>query len=207
MDNNPVIAELIRTGVFTAGNRRLPVKHCIPAATGEALYRVIVTNGFTQCLEVGCLFGYSTLFLAQALSETGGRLTVVDIAPDHALRAAAETHVRQAGYETIVDFRWGDSMAILPALTETYQFAFIDADHHFPAVMADIVHVDRLLTVGGVMALDDVGMVQAPHDFLGGASHAMAHLFATNRYHIHAISDNACLCRKLRSLDVPTPAR
>ena len=44
----------------------------IPAADGKILYDLIVTNGYTKALEIGTSTGHSGIWIAWALSKTGG---------------------------------------------------------------------------------------------------------------------------------------
>lgn len=210
MKHNAVLGRLIETKQFMAKDRMLPVKYCLPAHTAEYIYDLIKKQNAKECLEIGCLFGFSSLFIAQALDEIGGRLTVVDarIEPINwdgesvELGGAAERHIKEAGYDKHVEFIWGKSQDILPKLQEKgkrFQFILIDGDHRFASVLLDLIMSDSMLEVGGVIALDDVGYVMAEKENIhGSANRALAYLFSTNRYKIDVVNGNFCVCHKLR---------
>ncbi|MBI4578912.1 MAG: class I SAM-dependent methyltransferase [Planctomycetes bacterium] len=212
MRYNDVLERLIRTRRFAARAEMLEVKYCVSTPIGEMFYETIRRNNYTNCLEIGCLFGFSTLFLAQAVDEIGGRLTVVDarIEPINwdgkqvFLDGAAERHVQEAGYASRVQFIWGRSENVLPALGQEgrrFHFALIDGDHRFASALLDLIQVDSMLEVGGAIALDDIGWAMAEKPNLHGcANRVLAHLFATSRYRIEVKSGNVCVCTKLKDV-------
>ena len=79
-----------------------------------------------RVLEIGTAYGYTTLWLARALAETGGKLTTIEIAPDRA--ELAKKHVATAGLAKYVNFRLGDAHAIVPTLGGPFDIAYLDAD-------------------------------------------------------------------------------
>jgi len=52
----------------------------------------------------------------------------------------------------------GDALPRLCAEGERFDFVFIDGRHLFDCVLVDFFYVDRLLEVGGYVALDDLWM-------------------------------------------------
>jgi predicted O-methyltransferase YrrM len=79
-----------------------------------------------RVLEIGTAYGYTTLWLALALAETGGKLTTIEIVPERA--ELAKNHVTEAGLSKHVSFRLGDAHAIVPALRGSFDIAYLDAD-------------------------------------------------------------------------------
>ena len=77
-------------------------------------------------MELGTGFGYTTIWLALGLEETGGRLTTIEILPDRA--ELAKKHVSQAGLSRRVTFKQGDAHAIVPTLAGPFDIAYLDAD-------------------------------------------------------------------------------
>src|SRR5665647_329340 len=45
----------------------------IPTSDGKILYDLIIKNKYKKALEIGTSTGYSTIFIAWALSKTGGK--------------------------------------------------------------------------------------------------------------------------------------
>lgn len=124
----------------------------IPEADGRALYDTIIKNGYKKALEIGTSNGYSGLWIAWALSKTGGRLITVEI--DRGRHEEAVAYFRQAGLEKVVDARLGDAHEIVPALPGPFDFVFCDADkdwyeNYLKAVLPK-------LTLGGCFAAHNV---------------------------------------------------
>ena len=46
----------------------------VPYQDGQVLHDLIVENGYTSALEIGTSTGHSTIWMAWALSKTGGKL-------------------------------------------------------------------------------------------------------------------------------------
>ena len=51
----------------------------IPLSDGRALYDIIVENGYTNAVEIGTSTGHSAIWIAWAMSKTGGRLITIEI--------------------------------------------------------------------------------------------------------------------------------
>jgi caffeoyl-CoA O-methyltransferase len=124
----------------------------VPDADAQALYDIIVEHGSKNALEIGTSNGYSGLWIAWALSKTGGRLITVEI--DRGRHEEAVAYFRKAGLEDYVDARLGDAHEIVPALPGPFDFVFCDADknwyeNYLKAVLPK-------LTVGGCFAAHNV---------------------------------------------------
>jgi caffeoyl-CoA O-methyltransferase len=78
-----------------------------------------------RILEVGTFTGYSALCLAKGL-QPGGRLHTIELREDDANKAAAA--FAKAGIGHLVQLHVGNAKEIIPALDETWDLAFIDAD-------------------------------------------------------------------------------
>jgi hypothetical protein len=132
-------------------------------------------------LEVGLAFGVSALFICEALRQSGGVRHVIMDPLQHGdwLKGIGLANLRRAGFEAMVEFYELPSRLALPQLEARgvkVDFAFIDGWHTFDHTRIDFFHVDRLLRVGGVLAIDDC---QFP------AIHKVCRFIAANRsYHI-----------------------
>ncbi len=93
---------------------------------GQFLNLLIKLARARQVLELGTAYGYTTIWLALALEETGGQLTTVEIQPERAARA--EQHITQVGLSHRVHFHQGDAHTIVPQLTGPFDIAYLDAD-------------------------------------------------------------------------------
>ena len=98
----------------------------VPEADGQALYDIVIQNKYKSALEIGTSNGYSGLWIAWALSKTGGKLITIEIDPGRHKEALA--YFREAGLERYVDARLGDAHELVPALPGPFDFVFCDAD-------------------------------------------------------------------------------
>ena len=98
----------------------------VPEQDGRILHDLVVKHGFTRALEIGTSTGHSGIWIAWALSKTGGRLTTVEI--DRGRHDTAVANFREAGLLDRLDARLGDAHAIVPALAGPFDFVFSDAD-------------------------------------------------------------------------------
>ena len=75
-------------------------------------------------VEIGTSYGYSTLYLAQAAREVGGRVTTIELAT--AKSQYAREALRRAGLAEHVDFRIGNALNVIGTLSAPIDFALID---------------------------------------------------------------------------------
>src|SRR6266702_3168832 len=74
--------------------------------TAQLLNILVRSSKRTRLLEIGTSNGYSTIWLAWAARETGGRIISID--RDAHKQAQADENLRQAGLREIVDLVCGD---------------------------------------------------------------------------------------------------
>jgi predicted O-methyltransferase YrrM len=98
----------------------------VPEVDGRTLHDLIVTHRYTRALEIGTSTGHSGIWIAWALSKTGGRLVTIDI--DEARHREALANFEAAGVARYVDARLGDAHEIVPSLAGPFDFVFSDAD-------------------------------------------------------------------------------
>lgn len=98
----------------------------VPTADGQLLYDLVVDNGYTQALEIGTSTGHSAIWIAWALSKTGGMLTTIEI-HEGRYRQALE-NFETAGLSEFVDARLADAHDLVYELEGPFDFVFLDAD-------------------------------------------------------------------------------
>jgi predicted O-methyltransferase YrrM len=98
----------------------------VPEADGRLLHDLVVKNRFTRALEIGTSTGHSGIWIAWALSKTGGRLITIEVDPDRHREAVA--NFKEAGLSSYVDARLGDAHTVVPSLQGPFDFVFSDAD-------------------------------------------------------------------------------
>jgi len=98
----------------------------VPPRDGRFLYDMIVENGYTRALEIGTSTGHSTIWIAWAMSKTGGRVITLEI--DEGRHREAVENLREAGLADFVDARLGDAHELVKTLEGPFDFVFSDAD-------------------------------------------------------------------------------
>jgi predicted O-methyltransferase YrrM len=98
----------------------------IPASDGKILYDLIIKNRYQKALEIGTSTGYSTIFIAWALSKTGGKVITIEIDRDRYQQALA--NFREAGLSEYIDARLADAHDLVKELKGPFDFVFCDAD-------------------------------------------------------------------------------
>ena len=96
---------------------------------GKFLYMLAKLKNPEKILEIGTLGGYSTIWLARALSKNG-HLTTLELDQHHA--DVAKTNIANAGLANAVTVRVGNALEELPKLEKEnagpFDVIFIDAD-------------------------------------------------------------------------------
>jgi len=161
---------------------------------GKLLNLLARTIGARRILEVGTLGGYSTIWLARALSG-GGRLVTLEANPDYA--EVARANLARAGFADIVELRVGAALDTLPRLAaeggEPFDLIFIDADkkntpNYFTWALelsrpGSLIIADNVIRDGGVIDPDsDDPAVQGSqrfHDMLSSERDGARRVSAT----------------------------
>jgi caffeoyl-CoA O-methyltransferase len=98
----------------------------VPASDGKLLYDIIVENGYTRALEIGTSTGHSGIWIAWALSKTGGKLITIEINESRHREALA--NFEKAGLADYIDARLADAHELAKELEGPFDFVFSDAD-------------------------------------------------------------------------------
>jgi len=98
----------------------------VPEEDGRLLYDLVLQHGYTRALEVGTSTGHSAIWIAWALSRTGGRLVTIEI--DERRYRQALSNFEEAGLSDYIDARLADAHVLVPALEGPFDFVFVDAD-------------------------------------------------------------------------------
>lgn len=98
----------------------------VPYEDGQVLHDVIVKNKYTSALEIGTSTGHSTIWIAWALSKTGGKLITIEIDPERHEKAVE--NLKAVGLSDYVDARLADAHELVKKLEGPFDFVFSDAD-------------------------------------------------------------------------------
>jgi len=98
----------------------------VPDVDGRSLHQLSLKHRYRRAVEIGTSTGHSGIWIAWALSKTGGKLITIDI--DARRHGIAVANFREAGLADYIDARLGDAHEIVPGLQEPIDFVFSDAD-------------------------------------------------------------------------------
>ncbi len=135
---------------------------------------LIKTKGAKNALEIGTSNGYSAIWLANALKETGGKLTTIEFW-DNRLNVAIE-NFKKAGVDDIIETRLGQAVMILEEMfmdfypgkntdnisnldfnkTEEKLFDFVFIDANKSEYIKYFKLIDPMLKKGGMIVADNI---------------------------------------------------
>jgi predicted O-methyltransferase YrrM len=124
----------------------------VPAVDGQLLYDIIIKNNYKSALEIGTSTGHSGIWIAWALSKTGGKLITIDI--DEGRHNKAVENFKQAGLSEYIDARLADAHTLVKELKGPFDFVFSDADKEW--YKNYFIDVDPKLKVGGCFTAHNI---------------------------------------------------
>lgn len=132
-------------------DRLLRLRNMTPEAAG-LIALLIRAQGSTSVLEIGTSNGYSAIWFADALRDTGGRLTTVET--DGARVASALRNIAGAGLADRVTVLHADGQDVLAQAPDgSVDLAVLDAER--PAYPDYWPHLRRVLAPRGIIAVDN----------------------------------------------------
>jgi predicted O-methyltransferase YrrM len=124
----------------------------VPANDGKLLYDLIIKGKYTRALEIGTSTGHSGIWIAWALSKTGGKLITIEIDEERYKQALA--NFKEAGLSDFIDARLADAHDLVKKLEGPFDFVFSDADKEW--YKQYFVDVAPKVIVGGCFAAHNV---------------------------------------------------
>ncbi len=118
----------------------------------QFLHLLVKIAGARRILEVGTSGGYSTIALATAARETGGRVTTLEIDPAKIERAGR--NLAEAQVDDLVTIREGDALQALPGLDGPFDMIFLDFEKEL--YLEALNPLVDLLRPGGLLVADNL---------------------------------------------------
>jgi caffeoyl-CoA O-methyltransferase len=143
LKENPALDEKVKS--FLSEHSRQWYDMNIPTADGQLLYDLIIKGNYKSALEIGTSTGHSGVWIAWALSKTGGKLITIDI--DEGRHKTALENFKKAGLSEYIDARLADAHSLVKELKGPFDFVFSDADKDW--YKNYFIDVDPKLKVGG----------------------------------------------------------
>ena len=114
-----------------------------------------------RVLEIGTYTGYATLCMAEGLEE-GALIHTLEINDE--MEDFIMKYLKQSPHQDKIRVHFGDALNIIPALGETFDLVFIDADKRLYSEYFDLVF--PMVRAGGLILADNTlwdGHVIDPH--------------------------------------------
>ena len=101
----------------------------VPETDGKILYDLVIKNKYKKALEIGTSTGHSAIWIAWALSKTGGKLITIEI--NEGRYTQAIKNFEEAGLSEFIEARLANAHELVPKLQGPFDFIFIDADKNW----------------------------------------------------------------------------
>jgi predicted O-methyltransferase YrrM len=124
----------------------------IPYVDGKTLYDLIIKNNYKSALEIGTSTGHSGIWIAWALSKTGGKLITIDI--DEKRQHKAVENFKKAGVADYIEVQLADAHDLVKKLPGPFEFVFSDADKDW--YKQYFIDIDPKLKTGGCFTAHNI---------------------------------------------------
>lgn len=150
MKENPVLDEKVKKFLSDHSGQWHDMN--VPTSDGKTLYDLIIRGNYKSALEIGTSTGHSGIYIAWALSKTGGKLITIDIDEDR--HKIALENFKKAGLSDYIDARLADAHTLVKELKGPFDFVFSDADKNWYKNYFN--DVDPKLKVGGCFTTHNI---------------------------------------------------
>jgi caffeoyl-CoA O-methyltransferase len=146
-NKDPVMRQILESSLLEA--RMPPIQ--IDDNAGRILQLITLIKRPRRVLEIGTLFGYSTIYIARGLPE-GGTVTTLEL--DAAAAEVAARNFAHAGVSEKIEIIVGDAISYLQnAAPQAFDMIFVDAEKS--AYLDYLKLCYPLLATEGVILADD----------------------------------------------------
>lgn len=122
---------------------------------GQLLYLLTRAVRAQTVVEFGTSFGISTLYLASAVRDNGGKQVITTELQADKARSAQENFTA-AGLDDVVDLRLGDALETLKDLPEPVDVLLLDG---WPSLRLEVLHlVEPRMRPGALVIVDDIDL-------------------------------------------------
>lgn len=167
----------------------------IDKTAGSELNRLVRENETTKSLEIGLAYGFSTIWIMDALSPDGSHIALDPFQSSywHGVGATQARRLSSKRFQLLEEYSIHALSDFIRA-RESFDFIFIDGNHRFDDVLVDFYLADQVLKVGGLLVLDDIWMASIRT--------VLAYVLANRAYQIvPQRNDQMAALRKLKQDD------
>lgn len=124
----------------------------ISRASANFLNMLIKISGARKVVEIGTSNGYSGIWIAKALQETGGHLTTIEYYEKRIV--LAQENFKKCGVDNIITIKQGSACDVLETIDFGIDFVFMDANKGEYVKYFDII--SPKLRYGGIITADNI---------------------------------------------------
>ena len=144
--DNPVLERLTKEY-----EQRVDISPCIGLQTGRFVSWLIKLTNAKKVLELGTCIGYSTVTLAEAVKNNKGKLTAIEISPNHCNETTK--NLQEAGLIQYVNLIHGDGSKELEKLEGEFDLILQDSlKVLYPSMLEECIKKTK---TGGIIIADD----------------------------------------------------
>lgn len=173
---NPALDEKVKK--FLEESRGTWYDMNVPESDGKTLYDLIIKGNYKNALEIGTSTGHSGIWIAWALSKTGGKLITIDI--DEGRHKEAVENFRKAGLSEYIDARLADAHQLVKELKGPFDFVFSDADKEW--YKQYFIDVDPKLKVGGCFTAHNISERAGRGGYMSGQAEFLQYIKSLKNY-------------------------
>jgi predicted O-methyltransferase YrrM len=135
----------------------------VDVAEGERLLKLVLDLKARRVLEIGTSNGYSTVWMAMGLEETGGK--IVSIEYDAGRHKLAVENFKKLKLDHLADLRFADALKETPLIEGPFDLVFIDAWKEDYAAYFDMIY-PKVRSGGAIAAHDTTSYAKQMAPFL-----------------------------------------
>lgn len=135
----------------------------VPRDHGRFLQLITELSGAKRALEIGTSNGYSGLWIARGLRETGGQLITIEY--DEVRGGEARDNFKKTGFDDIVTLHLDDAFKVIPKLQSDFDLIFVDARKEDYKKFFDLTY-PKLRPGGVFLAHNAIRFAKPMEDFL-----------------------------------------
>ena len=122
--------------------------------TGNFISILIKSANIKNVLELGTSNGYSTLWIAEALKQTGGHLTTVEFWEKR--QCLARKYIEECGLSDYVEFKIGQAIDVITKELQNERYDMVFMDVNKGEYLSLFEAFNPLIKDGGIVLADNI---------------------------------------------------
>ncbi|MCX7923168.1 MAG: O-methyltransferase [Clostridia bacterium] len=146
--DNPQLPEILKQEQTI---KDIHIEPSVGLEVGKFLSLLVRMTNAQRVLELGTCLGYSTIWIAEALRQTGGKL--ISVEHNVNLYKVTSQNINEAGLSDVVEVIWGDASKVIDQVEGPFDIILQDSGKHLYPVMLE--KCINLVRKNGIIIADD----------------------------------------------------